>query len=1558
MNQSSNTFSGHAPSEDIMRRNRLSLILWIAALSLSIGVAGCFDRLATVNRVQTNLIDKSVFEGEWWYTRTIVDVSDDAQYAIGAAGAGRPWPGATSNFDIASQSGVIGRIRWAIDENFIYAYRSSEIIVGSNADVGDEDFHGSPLAVYRINGHVDVRQEFNPVTGEATNVISESSDRQWYDRQYVRIDWSRNLVSFGLFGASLEIEELFGSFRREPVSLGITDEGNSSMEDPYTNLPVEWRPQFIRIGDDPEYRFAAEWNPADAETVHYMSFVTRDMWTPLQCFGTACGTSVVLTSREAFLRIPPNHEYAVETLANSEYDRFGIIRTENRTYLRGGLSREELGVWCNLDTECETGVCNEGTHMCEGGLSDELGETDFLTYYRLRHNFYSDSLTGTDCIADWQCSERFTVRTDTDGDGIPDTEGAFDFDGDGVRDGGSVCDAAARRCTIPIPARTTRAVHYRLNRGYPTELLRSSYQLFSFWNEAFMRGHREATGRAAPDVSGATVACQSADPTQYCFCSDGARGGGVRAAEVTAAGTCPYQYDFFVAPEAQPPEVVDPYDCWIAGAGDVPITDVSNPTEYTDYDPAIWAQLHFVGTECLLVLDVNSCDRDPALAEDPTNCEQLGDIRYQFMNYITQPVDFCGVMQPNQDPITGEAIISPINMAGQCLDTFSTAPLIYWPLLRGESSDLIEDGEDVRAYFDAMGRVRPPTGVAPGADPGTSLEGERPVLPTDAAAWLEELMGDREDVLSRLHGAEGRAALYSDRMHNAHNTPLETRLASAMAAEGFPARTPTESMAAAAMDSPSAWPTSIDVRDEATRDRLSPFSDDFLDSMTLDQRREDALLASGTCMMMPRQALVYQSQYNQYWATAFTGFDVNTARIRWRQAWHLAVMQHELGHGLGLEHNFAGTFDRDHYLPAAFNIMVENPLPRYGDFDVNADNFITTTEYAAYQAELERVRAVRNEAGLGNYSASTTMDYPGDLSDIFGIGYYDRAAVYFNYFNEVEAFDGDPRYRDPASSLNGILRSDEHTRSLMTWYRGGESCTVDTDCPNSTSATGATIPGQPITQHCVTNPRFTSVPVACGGAEHCICSSYDDDFVDYINAPAAVNDADGDGELDHWPVNYMFCSNPRLNDISWCSVYDAGESFLEAINNMRVQWTYSYPTSYFRRFRRGFTSGSRAQRSIVDAAKIYQHFFFRYFNEPTFRSDVGPLGLEDQLDASASVMNWLAELASLADVGSYELDPVTNTYTRMGEGLDMAGSDMSVPLGTGYHNWSRYQEGTLGFFRMERAGVMWDKLFALRALTVRDWNLNFTIDERYFINFYDLFPGEMTELFGGYIIDDPSWYAPRVTDVDASGRPSIEYVNLYRGQCRPAGALVPCRPDIRDAYTDPVLSGTSNDILRTYAAVYALSEFPVFYDTSWERRLSVFTLDNGDGWTIPNVQTDGTATCGYRATIPGSTHLVCASADAADYIMYTSARVNTTYVAVKVRTEIDDPGMEQEQLGFEMLLRLTQASDRIAVLTDGRVLTAAERIELTNLQEQLVHDESFLVTLIELQRIFGISSWL
>jgi hypothetical protein len=152
--------------------------------------------------------------------------------------------------------------------------------------------------------------------------------------------------------------------------------------------------------------------------------------------------------------------------------------------------------------------------------------------------------------------------------------------------------------------------------------------------------------------------------------------------------------------------------------------------------------------------------------------------------------------------------------------------------------------------------------------------------------------------------------------------------------------------------------------------------------------------------------------------------------------------------------------------------------------------------------------------------------------------------------------------------------------------------------------------------------------------------------------------------------------------------------------------------------------------------------------------------------------------------------------------------------------------------------------------------------------------------------------------------------------------------------------------LRDFATISALSEFPVFYDTSFEQRLLVFKLGSGDGYTIPAKRRDGTPTCRYQdqnCTTP-------------DYIVYESDRLHTSYVAVVI-----DPGEtsqeDEQQVAFQLLRRLSERQARIRALQDMPTLTDPQKDELDRSQQGLQRDESFLEYLIELERQLGISSY-
>ena len=1590
--------------------------------ALALALTGCAVAQPDVNRVQTNVVDKTVFDGEWWYASTIIDVDTDEATVLSGGGFA-PFTGSMSMIDFGydnGQSFTMARIRWVLDENFLYAYRAYELIDGGNDNGRSPDFRGQPLAAFAIQDHFDVRREYNAVTGEPSNVIAEnSSDRRWYERQFVRVDWSTNLITPFYANYGPQIAQLFNVLQPEPVPFDFQTGAHGEMCGDAPCFPKSYEPQFTRVSDDPTYRFRDEWPANAGNTIHYMSFVNQEVWSPgASCFsfGGLCSSAAV-TVRSSFLRVPPNHEYASDSQSHQEFDRFGLFRSYQRTYVRGGEDRGVVADHCAGDGECGAGGFCGPSHTCEGGLSRDYGETDFLAFYRPKHNLYSNSLAEVTCRADWECDNRY-------GDAPLGAPGP-----------GSQCDRSARRCTTPVAMRGLRPVTYHLNAGFPAHLTRTAFQIVGDWNEAFMRGQRGAIGVAAMDATGVRIDTQSVDPTQYCWQSTDAT---MKAPEVDADGKCDYKYDPFQDPAAA--GVMNPYQCHIVGPA-----DVAHPTAYEDYGVDAFSY-RFEGPECMFFLRANSCDATPGAA-----CEELGDIRYQFFNYIEHgAVGFGGVSLPLMDPRSGELITSNANMAAESIESVATTASQFFPVLRGETpEDEYFTGEYLRGYYSRVGQNELPVALAnSGTDGYTNTDPTRPAMPIDLHDGIIDRLERMSPNFERLHGMEGRALIHSDRMRNLAGTSVERRMSAAVGLEAVDARVGMQNLDPGLMGLPA---DSI-ATNPAIMDRTSPFRGNVIGAADRDRLRAEFNSRRNIDPRLDDNAAIYNSTNWQYWANAFgTMGDAATrnkeASVRMQQAFLRAVMYHELGHSVGLRHNFAGSFDRNNYYDGYFNIARALPLPYYQDYDLtanggNADGQLNGQELNNYQTDLRRVRQERGALGIGNTMSGSIMDYHGDLSDLSGIGRYDIAATMWNYFNVKEAYTADPEISSPQRNLDGLHESDVVGRTLMPVYRGGDSCSADTDCPSArgrarlpgqratltgsvdlsvtfgelngstavfvmdgrpavevtfegngsaddviadinaafdaafdvsvaslgpggvlvlTSAataadlsrfppeyssferTGGTatvanlgIASAPFAQKCIKNPRYAPVPERCEGDRNCLCSTFDEDFKDYaaVGTPAV------------FPTKYLFCGDERTSDISWCNRFDAGESFQESVDNYRRTWEEGYPRAYYRNYRRGGARGRATYGAIQDAAKIYQHLFFRYFNEPEFRSQNGPLGVDDQYTACVDTMNWFAEIIALPDVGAYELDTAANIYRRVSDNPDAAGADFGLRPGAGFHMWSAYQTGQNGFFRMERAGTFNDKIFAMYALALRDWNLSFTIDERYFINFYDLFPLEMTEFFGAYIQGNTRGFAPRVK-MSAAG-PTIQHLNWWRGNTTCGlGGVFPCRGTIEATYLEPAIDGTSTELLRDWAAILSLAQFPVFYDTSFEQRLMIYKAGNGDGADIPAFRPDGTPTCEFGA--PGCT--------LPDYITYDSDALHTTFIAVIIRPRYDF-NLPEEELGSNLLKRIRGLQDQARVLEAIPTPTAAQVAQARALRVELASEDSFLEYLIEIQRTYGISSYL
>ena len=150
-----------------------------ATIIIATLLAGCAQDVGDVDRTQPNRLRKSLFDGEWYHQKTTYDV---------------PY---TAGFTFTGETSELERVKWQIEEGFLIAYRSYDLVENTQraTQLADVDFKGAPIAAYAISSHFDVIREYNALTGEETNVIYENNeDRPWYEREYIRVDWSKNLV--------------------------------------------------------------------------------------------------------------------------------------------------------------------------------------------------------------------------------------------------------------------------------------------------------------------------------------------------------------------------------------------------------------------------------------------------------------------------------------------------------------------------------------------------------------------------------------------------------------------------------------------------------------------------------------------------------------------------------------------------------------------------------------------------------------------------------------------------------------------------------------------------------------------------------------------------------------------------------------------------------------------------------------------------------------------------------------------------------------------------------------------------------------------------------------------------------------------------------------------------------------------------------------------------------------------------------------------------------------------------------------------------------------------
>jgi hypothetical protein len=954
------------------------------------GAAGCAEERDPITRVQADTLSKAFFVGEdlksteddpeFYYRGTVVDVG----YGAGQDGL------FTSTY-----AQPVSRIKWEVTETLLNARLAYERIEGTDSKGANiEGFKktvndGQIIASFVITSHFDLRRDYNPTTGEEMNIVVENTtDRRWHDRQFMRVDWSRNLVTTSYDFDTLTQLGLYGGIEYEPIGYYVNDP--NSPERPIFDSTAGYfdittkvfaKPQLIDLS---HLGWGIDKFPA--------CMLPGDFSGGTEPYGN-CNAQEV-TIRHSFKRIDES-DYAAVDFDGLRFQAFGIFNFDyRRAYERNY------------------------------GLVDDRFYR-FAARYNIWHrsHYFQDAEARTGELA---CA---TVETTEERTGNPAADPNRD-EGYGVwpeyvagepngtadeceaAGPGSKCDVFRKRCTLPFMQRQTKTIPWYIGGESNEDLFEATDWAVQEWDLAMK------------------TAVQTARLTEC---------------RRTGQGGCDEAYPMW---RGQQDDIDDAVDIirdqaiclrkngWKMEACAAEIDAATQALEAerggVEGGRDTNAMNAILKMDPILVL----CHAPPIETDHPScggaNVKpRLGDLRYNSVLIIEKPQtpSSWGIMVDADDPLSGEKVAASINIWSSVTDIAAQGLVDLVRYINGElSTEEVTDGTYVRDWVRASALASPPSGPKMTREEVTRrlaavarIEPEA-MAEVQAAGTLPELKAmirakDLElshDVAATNEIASPQAIEVRSRMSRARGSDAEAKLLNKPMLE------------LAGVDQ-------LDVPTEGTiADMASPLAaNNPVARSELRQRHEAALAKRGACLLaeapeptaMPglAAALLRKFPMGAEESPAMAK-DRHEQMFRYvRRRYQYAVISHEMGHSIGLRHNFVSSFASLHFRPQYWQLRTRNGAVDTlctGDEGEDPSTCIGPRYFDTMTSEEEQQM-------IWMYQHSTVMDYPGDVSqDLLGLGIYDMAAARFFYGDVVSVYDSaDPTYKVGGDVATGLLQT-------------------------------------------------------------------------------------------------------------------------------------------------------------------------------------------------------------------------------------------------------------------------------------------------------------------------------------------------------------------------------------------------------------------------------------------------------------------------------------------------------------------------------------------------------
>lgn len=512
---------------------------------------------------------------------------------------------------------------------------------------------------------------------------------------------------------------------------------------------------------------------------------------------------------------------------------------------------------------------------------------------------------------------------------------------------GSRCDAVVGECTLPLRDRQLRTIAWHVNPGFPDDLFASTRDMLAAWNDAVRMG--VLAGRVAECRRTGENDCESTHgfPTAWS--------------------------DDFVPPvgNASPAEVGNAFVL------------CHNPVSSKEGD-------------------------DPACGKDGT-VARIGDLRFNVLAVVQDPQIMApwGIMMDAEDPLTGEKIAGAVTEWGAVLDRAASTLADLAGLLNGQ----IDPGEFIHGQnvsdWVAANQPKGPAEKLP------ALGAEE--LSSKKAAFdpkvLTPLLAGAPAAKTHAHPLAKRAARAKFLLDQARlgpgNAALSERLGALTGSEIEANLIAPELIQAAGAD-PTAPPSADTLR------RASPFG----------RRMNPSLRAADRRARLQGNAKRHACRYEAGEPDNLIGLArrvkqlfpapdpkdaaaVNEHRkkvVDWaRSEFNKGVLAHELGHSMGLRHNFGASFDSLNYEPEYWQLRTQD-----GAVTQDCANGATDGASCVGPRWRDPISDAEIDGDIQRYATSSVMDYPGEQSqDMLLPGKYDRAGVRFTYGGVVDVWAKD-----------------------------------------------------------------------------------------------------------------------------------------------------------------------------------------------------------------------------------------------------------------------------------------------------------------------------------------------------------------------------------------------------------------------------------------------------------------------------------------------------------------------------------------------------------------------